>query len=75
MLIDWAAITWLVGSMHFTRGSDALHPSPPGYSKMMSFHDVRVTGLAGPSPLTKKPAFIRDDHECAILYKVMVYWI
>ncbi|MBU1219458.1 hypothetical protein KKF97_06555 [Myxococcota bacterium] len=24
----------------------------PGYSKMVSFHDVRVPGLAGPSPIT-----------------------
>ncbi|MBU1221657.1 hypothetical protein KKF97_17785 [Myxococcota bacterium] len=45
----------------------------PWLLKMVSFHDERVLGLAGPSPLTKKPAFIRDDHKSAILYKLMVY--
>ncbi|MBU1218317.1 hypothetical protein KKF97_00780, partial [Myxococcota bacterium] len=62
-----------VGSLHFTQGFRCVASLTPGYSKIVSFHDERVLGLAGPSPLTKKPAFIRDDHEYAILCKVMIY--
>ncbi|MBU1221916.1 hypothetical protein KKF34_10990 [Myxococcota bacterium] len=50
MLIDWAAITWLVVLAHFDQGFRCAASLTPGYSKMVSFHDVRVPGKIARRP-------------------------